>query len=95
MKRTEQRRETVVRAVTVEFACDPCGRRAPIPSRGDFADDYEVKECTVEMKTGSSYPEGGDVKTTSFDVCPDCFRARLIPWMESQGAKPSTDEYDF
>lgn len=38
------------------------------------------------------YPEGGEITTTSFDICGDCFDSKLVPWMKSLGAEPTVEE---
>ena len=37
---------------------------------------------------------GGYRKLFWFDICPACFRDRLVPWMKSQGAEPTIEETD-
>ena len=79
------------KVVTVvdKTVCDLC--KMEIPNEGRFV----VDEVTVQYKTGNSYPEGGSGETLSVDLCPRCFEERLIPWLESQGAKPETIEWDW
>ena len=47
------------------------------------------------MKTGSNYPEGGSGEETTIDICPDCFKDKLIPWVESFGGKPTVKEWNW
>lgn len=46
---------------------------------------YEVTEPEVSLREGSSYPEGDFTKTTYLDICPKCFKEKLIPWFLEQG----------
>lgn len=56
---------------------------------------YEVSEVSVSYKHGNSYPECGSGAETSFDLCADCFKDKLAPWLISQGAKPTEEEWEF
>lgn len=76
------------REVVTHTTCDLCGQQIK-PKIGN-ADEVEVKH-----RTGSAYPEGGSGEETSVDLCGDCFDGRLVPWLESQGAKPTTREWEF
>lgn len=80
----------------VKLTCDLCGRAAPHPSGATWESSYyDTDEVTVEVrhKKGVAYPEIHHGINRSFDLCPQCFEEKLIPWMESQGAKVSELEY--
>jgi hypothetical protein len=96
VRRYEHQVKTESRSVLVEHTCDLCGRPADV-RRGWASDSYTVDDATVTCvaKSGESYPEGGNVKSLTFDICPTCFRTVLVPFLESKGAKPSTEEADF
>jgi hypothetical protein len=102
---TEQ--HTVIRKTldTTEVKCDLCGKVAPTPDEADSdwgggvwaKGSYDVQDVVVRYKFGSSYPEGTFVDIAEFDICPDCFRDRLVPWLREQGAVGrvrDSDEYD-
>ena len=101
MKRTETRQEQTVREIVAEMKCDLCGKPTPKDPRreGVFLDSwalgYDYAETTVECRTGESYPEGSFTETLVFDICPDCFKDKLIPWLASQGAQPRKEDRDF
>jgi hypothetical protein len=78
--------------VLVETKCDICGNTFKY-SWG--AGSYEVLDTEVRLKTGNSYPEGGSGEETTIDICPDCFKNKLIPWVKSQGGEPTTKEWDW
>jgi hypothetical protein len=46
---------------------------------------YEVADPTVSLREGSNYPEGGSTTTVHIDICPNCFKEKLIPWFVAQG----------
>ncbi len=29
------------------------------------------------------------------DLCPECFKERLLPWLDSQGAKARIEDWDW
>lgn len=86
--RTEQEIDTIT--------CDLCGRIAPRRSvLGVWGENsYEVAEVKVEMTTGEAFPDSSSTKTLAFDICPQCFKHRLMAWMETQGAAPTEREHE-
>ena len=77
--------------------CDLCGKEA---MRGDWeSSSYEVNETeievTVRQKDGRCYPSGGGGTQYQVDMCPDCFKNKLIPWLESQGCKAEQKDWDY
>jgi hypothetical protein len=81
----------------VEYiTCDLCGAKGDDQERWwDTPDGDNVNRTLVQWKTGYSYPEGGSGETIKVDMCPHCFKDKLIPWLESQGAKPRKDDWDW
>lgn len=88
------------------YTCDLCSRRTEDndywpTSIKDPEDKWtlgvgrNVHETTIKMGIGDRYPEGSWGRETIFDICTDCFRTKLIPWFESQGAKPRMEEWDW
>lgn len=49
---------------------------------------YEVSEPEVVLSVGTNYPEGSSIDRTYLDICPTCFKEKLIPWFVSQGGVP-------
>jgi len=77
--------------------CDLCGR---IALMGYWqSSSYEVNETeievTVRQKDGESYPEGGYGSKYEVDMCPECFKNKLIPWLESQGCKAKRKDWGW
>ena len=82
-KQIPAREEKVLDKIT----CDLCGK---VAKSGNWESTlWEVNETeieiTVRQKDGLSYPESGWGTQYTVDICPDCFKNKLIPWLESQG----------
>jgi hypothetical protein len=93
MKQTERR--TYEQTVVVKVICDLCGAKGhaygwPETDGGGF----EVNDTTVRFKTGKQYPESGSGVVYEVDICPACFTAKLIPWLQSQGATVRETEWE-
>ncbi len=100
MSRTYGKRiKTCEETYLVEKRCDLCGM--PGKNDHDWSDssDYTVDETQVEVtvrqKEGCSYPEGGSGTKYVVDMCPKCFKEKLIPWLRSQGAEIKETEWDW
>jgi hypothetical protein len=76
----------------VERTCDICKKKAQRPGAGHWVaySSYDVSKTTISCEEGASYPEGYNTSTLSFDICPDCFKAQLVPFMRLFGAEPRT-----
>lgn len=82
----------------VKRICDLCGKEANPHGEWKKESCYKVNETKiVEIKhrEGSSYPGVGYGEEIEFDLCPDCFRNKLVVWLKSQGAKIDYVEYDY
>lgn len=71
-----------------KITCDLCGAETDDaecwPPGSGY---YSVNKVIIEWKTGELYPETRRGKTFMVDMCPKCFREKLVPWVESQRAK--------
>ncbi len=56
---------------------------------------FEVKETEISCRVGERYPGGGSIDNIEVDMCVDCFRFRLVPWLMSQGCTPKTTNTDY
>lgn len=97
MRTYERVTVTEERERLVETVCDLCGT---IAKRGCYeASTYEVKESEIKVmvryKEGVSYPDSGIGTEYVVDMCPECFKTKLIPWLESQGCTAKTEEWNF
>lgn len=84
--------------VVDKVLCDLCG--CDVNRDWNGMSSYEFNEVEVEItvkhKDGANYPEGGSGTETIIDVCPECFRGKLVPWVESYGhAKIETEDWDW
>jgi len=83
------------REVLVETICDLCG----VVAKGSNweTSSYETAESEIEVKvrckTGFDCPEGGNGDEIIVDICPKCFKEKLVPFLKSQGADIKTINY--
>lgn len=73
--------------------CELCGAQ----SRNEnwSPGQYEVTDPDVTLEEGTHYPEGRSTTTIILDICPKCFKEKLIPWFISQGGTPRESESDW
>lgn len=94
---TKTTTETITRKSLIRRSCDLCGKEAKNDEWA--AGIYEVNETEIEIlvrqKEGVNYPEGGSGTSYEIDLCPDCFKNRLVPWLKSQGASIEEQEWDY
>lgn len=81
----------------VKTTCDLCGE---VEGKGKWrSSSYDVDETeieiTVRQRDGYSYPEGGAGTEFSVDMCPNCFKTKLIPWLQSQGCSAERTDWDW
>lgn len=75
------------------ITCDLCGRE----TRDDW-EDYRDGTTEVEVRLNQHKMESGYGAfgtDLSFDLCPDCFRNRLIPWLKDQGAEVQEKKWGY
>jgi hypothetical protein len=70
--------------------CDVCGK--DVDSGLDF---YQKSEVDISYECGEIYPEGGNTKVTSFDLCGECFEKKLVPFLKLLGANPTVEDRDY
>lgn len=97
MRQYEKRHRTTEYSHLVKLTCDLCGEEA---KGGDWQSSvYEVNEVelavTVRQKEGTSFPEGGHGQEYVIDMCPTCFKDRLVVWLKSQGAEIELKDWDW
>ena len=62
----------------IAMQCDLCGAKSP--TNDSWTDEpFQVCETEVSFKIGSNYPEGGSVEEWKYDVCPNCFKNKIMP----------------
>lgn len=93
--RTFQEKTIPARTETVlaSIKCDLCGLEAKDPENWSGRSSYDVDGTTVQVtvkhEEGTSFPEGRNVESKRFDICPTCFEEVLVPFLESKGATPT------
>ena len=95
MRKYIWRERQIKEEILVETTCDLCDK---VAKEGHWeSSSYEVNETeievTVRQKDGHSFPEGGSGEEYVVDMCPGCFKEKLIPWLESQGCKAKIKEW--
>lgn len=85
------------RRVCVKRKCDLCGVES---THEDWNKGlYEINETeikiTITQRDGIAYPEGGSGTEYEIDLCPACFKGRLVPWLKSEGANIEETEWDW
>jgi hypothetical protein len=81
--------------VCIKRQCDLCGVES---THEDWNKGlYEINETeikiTIKQTDGRSYPEGGSGTGYEIDLCPACFKGRLVPWLKSEGATIEETEW--
>lgn len=71
--------------------CDLC--KAESDCEGSWGENYyDRHEVTIELSEGRVYPEGGNTMEYDIDLCPSCFKKKLIKWVKEQGGRVSKKE---
>jgi hypothetical protein len=74
-----------------EKFCDLC--KCKIYPWSGGIDEAEVSyEREFDDENGQDLSKG---KRTVVDLCGYCFNGKLIPWLESQGAQPTIEEWTY
>ena len=70
------------------LSCDLCGAVAIDAEweRGVWSVGGTTVMVEVSQEEGQSYPDGGSGTKYEIDLCPVCFKDRLVPWLRSEGA---------
>jgi len=71
--------------------CDVCGSQVS-GNHGWGQTQHDLVYSTVALYESEMFPEHHITTVTSYDLCPGCFRSRLMPWLEGLGAKPQVEE---
>ena len=84
--------ERIVEETSPDIICDICGK-----TYRNWDGQYHKNETIVRLEEGSYYPEGGSCEKMYVDICPDCFKEKLIPFLKSIAKHeiPHSREVDF
>ena len=88
--------------VPAAVTCDLCGETFKGAHSLGVGDGVNWKagahdrQCTsVEEWEGSVYPDSASYGGVAFDICPGCFKGKLIPWLREQGATGRETEVNW
>ncbi len=98
MKHFECKQVTQTVTHQTHRSCDLCGtvsKGYDSWAGGCYVVDETEILVTVKQKEGKSYSEGGYGEEYEIDLCPKCFKDRLVPWLQSQGAKIKKMPWDW
>ena len=99
MSRTLKTYTPTPRTIIDTVTCDLCGTTTADSGWGEHRErnSYGAITNDVEVKWRHSYgySDGGGGTEYVFDICPKCFKERLIPWVVSQGGKPTINDLDW
>lgn len=98
MRKYKTEKVTTDQTSLEESTCDLCGAVAKYGNWESVV--YEVAEAEIEItvryKDGEENPAcGGGGTKYHVDICPACFKTKLIPWLESQGATCKSEDWDW
>ena len=74
--------------------CDLCGAKTAYDDNW-ASGIYNIQETEVYLKEGEQYPGSGYGMEYRADICPKCFKEKLIPWLKSQGCKAEMEEWNY
>ena len=95
----KQKVVTKKQSYRVKTVCDLCGRESP--GTGWTSELFEIDETELKVRTcvrrkkGSNYLDGGWGTEIEVDICPDCFKGKLVPWLKSQGVEIEEREWEW
>ena len=83
--------------IVASTMCDLCGSQTPGEAwkLGLAGDESEIVEMSFCEEWNAEYNGGGDRTDTVFDICPVCWRSKIMPWMLAQGAQPRIEKSDW
>jgi len=93
MRITKKVEEKYERDALVKIICDLCKKEFSGESWG--ARGFDVQETEIRYRFGETYPDSSFCEELSFDVCPNCFKKKLIPWFEENGAKATKKDVSW
>ena len=96
MRKYEKIPQTIeAMSVLVEPTCDLCGEVAKSGNWESSVWDVAESEIEIEVryKVGREDMECSFGKKFNVDICPECFREKLIPWLQSQGCKTKFEDW--
>lgn len=86
MKYHKEITETRKKIDSVE--CDICGYVKEY-WKHNWKKGATIGRTEVRIEEGYMYPEGGEIEIKEWDICPDCFKKYIIPFLKSLNVKPN------
>lgn len=86
MQYHEKRQRTEEYNHLIKVVCDLCGKENQSTDWATGFHEKDTVDVTVKQRECSIYPEGGTGTEYKIDLCPECFKDRLVPWLRSEGA---------
>lgn len=88
MKHYKEITETITRQIEDKVICDLCKKEGKFGSWEESRFEINETEISIKItqKEGYSYPDCGRCDKYEIDLCPDCFKNVLVPFLESKGA---------
>lgn len=77
--------------------CDLCGKMGLDGWNGGslhVENETEIN-ITIKQREGWSCSDGGSGTEYEIDMCPKCFKDRLIPWLKSEGAQIDEKKWEW
>ena len=87
---TETKMEEVTKRVNIRNVCDFCGEDIKWKGMRSFT----KFECKIFIREGELYPEGDCSKSRRIDVCPECRKNMLEPWLKKVMKVEEIELYD-
>ena len=84
-----------------EGSCDICGKVSTeydsFNSCFNWSEEsyYHKKMVQIFLENRYNYIDSGSSQKEFFEICPDCFENKVVPFLESLGAKKYTEERDW
>lgn len=95
MKITEKRTMPVQEYEhVISVQCDLCKREYTDRNWGEKSPCRTLETRVFFFEGVHDRDGGGRKERTWFDICPECFRDKLLPWLKSQGAEPTVERIE-
>ncbi len=78
--------------------CDFCGKESKNANHDENpweTDGLDTDSVTIQHKQGNYWGNDGDSNTLDADMCPSCFRAKLLPWLRANAVGKLDYEYVY
>lgn len=70
------------------LVCDICGKSTKLEDNWAKDPAQQLRQVRIQLVEGEYTYTGDHSRTTGYDVCPTCWRKKIVPFMRGQGAWP-------